>query len=170
MIFKLIGAAFIIASCGGFGLIIAINHKKEVRLLKALVDTISFMKCDLQYKYTPLPSLCRLAATFADGPICKYFEVLSEELNAQICPDTRSCCLNALSRIKDMPDSVNSILLTLSDTLGAFDLNGQLSGMDQAIDHANQLLDKLTFNQDQRLRSYQTLALCAGAALAILLV
>ena len=69
-----------------------------------------------------------------------------------------------------MPDSVNSILLTLSDTLGAFDLNGQLSGMDQAIDHANQLLDKLTFNQDQRLRSYQTLALCAGAALAILLV
>ena len=69
-----------------------------------------------------------------------------------------------------MPDSVNSILLLLSDTLGVFDLNGQLNGLDQAINQANQLLDKLTFDQDRRLRSYQTLALCAGAALAILLV
>ena len=83
---------------------------------------------------------------------------------------TKSCCLQALSRVKDMPDSVNSILILLSDTLGRFDLSGQLNGLDYAINQANQLLDKLTFDQDQRLRSYQTLALCAGAALAILLV
>ena len=170
MIIKLIGAAFIIASCGGFGLIIAFNHKKEVALLKSLIETISFIKSDLQYKCTPLPDLCRLAATFSKGSISNYFSVLSDELYAQICPETKSCCLNALSRIKDMPDSVIRILLLLSDTLGMFDLNGQLNGLDQAINQANQLLDKLTFDQDRRLRSYQTLALCAGAALAILLV
>ena len=170
MIIKIVGSALIIAACGGFGLIIAITHKKEVTQLKALIETISFMKCELQYKCTPLPVLCRSTAVFSNGLIRKYFEILFEELSAQIFPDTKSCCLNALARVRDLPDSVNTVILSLADTLGSFDLNGQLKGLDYAMNQAKQLLDKLTFDQDRRLRSYQTLALCAGAALAILLV
>ena len=170
MILKLIGAAFIIASCGGFGLIIAINHKKEVNILKCLIEAIFFMKSNLQHKCTPLPELCRLTAAFSNGDIRSYFQALSEELSAQIRPDTKSCCLSALCRTKDMPDSINTIVLLLADTLGLFDLNGQINGLDYAINQANQLLEKLTFDQERRLRSYQTLALCAGAALAIILV
>lgn len=62
------------------------------------------------------------------------------------------------------------LLLVLGRTLGRFDLEGQLKGIDGISREAAAELDRLTKNQDARLRSYQTLGLCAGAALAILLL
>ena len=68
------------------------------------------------------------------------------------------------------PRAVRNIILELSDTLGCFNLSGQLDGLVQAVRQAEKALNELTFEQDVRLRRYQTLGLCAGAALAILLM
>ena len=170
MIFKMIGAAFIILSCGGFGFALAAAHRKEVRVLRKLITAIGYMKCELQYHCTALPALCRKTGMCTDGPVGEYFLALYRELESQICPDVKSCSFHALSKVRDLPDSVRNAILELSDTLGLFDLDGQLRGLDYAGEQVEQALEKLSSNQEQRLRNYQTLGLCAGAALAILLV
>lgn len=170
MMFKLIGAALVILGCGSFGFVLAAAHRKEVHILRNLITALSYMKCELQFHKTSLPLLCRKTAACTNGPVGKYFNALAQELESQICPDVRSCSAHALSNTKELPTSVRACIQKLSNTLGAFDLKGQLNGLEYASRQAEQALDNLLQNQDQRLRNYQTLGLCAGAALAILLV
>ena len=69
-----------------------------------------------------------------------------------------------------IPDSLREELKLMGKTLGRFDLDGQLRGLESVKDDCIRALEKLSDNRDVRLRSYETLGLCAGAALAILLI
>ena len=168
--YKLFGAALIIIASGGFGLSMVIAHKKEVQCLRAILAALSYMKCELQFHSTPLPMLCRKTSGVISGPVKQYFIELSSELDDQICPEIQSCSAHALSKVRQLPKSSCEMILVLSRTLGAFDLAGQLEGIDRAANQTELVLERLSSGQEQRLRNYQTLSLCAGAALAILLV
>jgi len=67
-------------------------------------------------------------------------------------------------------DLVRGAAEELGGNLGRFDIPGQLRGLENTRKECCDKLQMLTQNNDSRLRSYQTLGLCAGAALAILLV
>ena len=170
MMYKLLGAGLVVIASGGVGLSMVVAYKNEVRCLRVILAALSYMKCELQFHSTSLPILCKKAAAVATGPVKQYFEELSNELDSQICPDIQSCSLHALSKVKQLPKTINEIIIDFSSTLGSFDLMGQLKGLDHSIEQAERMLEKLSAGQEQRLRNYQTLSLCAGAALAIILV
>jgi hypothetical protein len=62
------------------------------------------------------------------------------------------------------------VLRELGQSLGRFDLNGQLLGIAAVRNTCRSKLQQFEKNKEVRLRSYQTLGLCAGAALAILFI
>ena len=76
----------------------------------------------------------------------------------------------ALSSVEDIPKHTREALADMGKTLGRFDLSGQLKGLEQVRASCRAELESLRSNREPQLRSYQTLGLCAGAALAILLV
>jgi hypothetical protein len=78
--------------------------------------------------------------------------------------------MNAAVHRTDQSPLLKKLLLDLGRTLGHFDLDGQIQGIEAVRQEAVASLDKLTKDKEARLRSYQTLGLCAGAALAILLM
>lgn len=170
MSIKWIGAALIIAGCGGFGFSLAANYKRETKLLQSLLSVISHMGYELQYKLTPLPDLCRQAAKEAREPLREIFLNFARELDWQTAPDAGSCIAVAIRRSCSVPQSVKSILMRLGSTLGRYDLSGQLKELETIRTACEQELRVLTDNQNSRLRSYRTLGLCAGAAAAILLI
>lgn len=170
MNFKWIGAVLIIMGCGGFGLRIAAMHRREEATLRRLVSALDLMECELQYHLTPLPELCQLAAKESRGCVRSVLLILSEELESQIAPDVESCMRSALSRVQDMPTGTRRALSELGTTLGRFDLAGQLKGLEAVRSECRRELERMTVNKDVRLRSYQTLGFCAGAAVAILLI
>ena len=170
MIYKIIGFMFVVLACGGFGFSMVITHKKEVQLLHNMLSAVSYMHCELECRQTPLPDLCQKVSAFSQNRIGRFFSVLADELQNQIFPDPKSCTRNALLKMKGFPDSVCECIMKLADTLGVFSLSGQLQEFSRTEQLLQQQLDKLTFEQDIRLRNYQTLGLCAGAAIAILLV
>lgn len=165
---KILGAILVIAGCGGFGAAVASSHRKTELTLRRLSAALDFMECELQYRMTPLPELCRLCAGESAGFIRTVLTFLAEELENQILPDVKSCMNSALKKVPELPPSAAEILKELSKTLGRFDLNGQLKGIDSVRAMCCRELERLSQNREQRLRSYQTLGLCAGAALAIL--
>jgi stage III sporulation protein AB len=165
---KLIGAVLIIAGCGGVGFSMAAAHRREEQALRQLIRALDFMGCELQYRLTPLPELCRLAASESGGVISHVLLRLAFELEAQVAPDA-SCCMHAaLSQVKGLPTRAAKNLQLLGASLGQFDLQGQLTGIEASRKQCRRELDELTRDRDVRLRSYQTLGLCAGSALAIL--
>ena len=165
---KLIGAILIIAGCGSVGFSMAMSHRREENALRQLIRALDYMGCELQYHLTPLPDLCRSAAGESGGTISQVLLKLASELDAQIAPDASVCMNAAIGAVPKLPHKAGRILQTLGGTLGRFDLQGQLSGLDEARIQCRRELDGLTENRDVRLRSYQTLGLCAGSALAIL--
>lgn len=159
-----------IAGCGGFGFSLAANYRREAKLLQSLMSVISQMECELQYKLTPLPDLCRLAAKDAKDPLREIFLNLARELDWQTAPDSGSCMAAAIQRSCSVPRNVKNILFHFGASLGRYDLSGQLKDLETIRMECEQELKALTENQESRLRSYRTLGLCAGAAAAILLI
>lgn len=167
---KAIGIIFILAGCGGFGFKLAYAHIKEEKSLRTLIRVLDYMECELQYHMTPLPDLCKKAAAECDGMLQKVFYRLATSLEDRISPNVEQCMHLALSAVKDMPQLTLSAMDLLGKTLGRFDMEGQLKGLESVRQECRRNLNELMQNREVRLRNYQTLGLCAGAALAILLI
>lgn len=168
MTLKWIGAVFVIVGCGGVGFAMSAAHRRQERELCQLIAALDFMQCELQYRLTPLPDLCRLTAAQCKGNLRSFFLTLASEMEDQIAPEAYHCVNAALVKTSNLTVSVSEALRGLGRSLGRFDLNGQILGLENARHHCRSILEKLSENREIRLRSYQTLSLCAGAALAIL--
>ena len=165
---KWIGAIMIIAGCGGVGFNMALHHKKEESALRQIIRVMDMFCNELEYRLTPLPELFQLAAKVANGPVSRAFSVTASELEKQNEPNAAGCMSSALKQINDLPGKAAFALTDISRSLGEYDLSGQLQGIRAARESCQRQLNELESNRTQRLRSYQTLGLCAGAALAIL--
>lgn len=167
---KWIGAIFIIAGCGGCGFSVAAAGKREIRMLREFLRAVQFMECELQYKLTTLPELCRKAGNTTSGNVREVFVNLARELDWQTEPDAGSCMNEALKKSSGLPMRLHRMFFQLGATLGRFDLSGQLKDLKQISLSCEDALRECCQDQEIRFRSYRTLGLCAGAALAILLL
>ena len=170
MYIKLIGAVLVVASCGYCGFLVASNYRKQVTTLSQLVYLMDYMECELQYHYTPLPQLCRQTAAEGKGILRQIFHTLAICLEDQITPDVSICMEQTISHFAGCPSQTLEVLRLLGHSIGRFDMDGQLKALEYVRAECRKRLEKLTKNQDAKLRSYQTLGLCAGAALCILFI
>ena len=158
----------ILLGCGGVGFTVVAAYRRQVYALQQLIRVLEYMECELQYRMTPLPELCRSASQVCTGCVRSVLRQLSMELEAQIIPNAAACMHAAITRHSSIPERLLKCLERLGDSLGRFDLPGQLQGLGSVRKCAEFELEQLRQNQDVRLRSYQTLGLCAGAALVVL--
>lgn len=168
--YKWIGSVLVFAGCGGFGFSLALAHRKRERMLEKLCRMLTVMECELRYRLTPLPELCILAAQETEGVIKEILLRFSCELDRRISPDAASCMRQVLETIELSNRDIRNILMELGRSLGRFDLEGQLKGIDHVRKKCELLLNTTRQQQTERIRCYETLGLCAGAALVILLV
>lgn len=167
---KWIGALLIIGGCGMFGVSLAAAHRREEKALVSLISALDYMQCELQYRLTPLPDLCRQAGEQNKTQIGHVLLMLARELECQLSPDVESCMEAVLQSDMNLPGRSRVAFENLGRSLGRFDLDGQVRGLESVRTFCRTELEKLGKDRDVRLRSYQTLGLCAGAALAILMI
>lgn len=166
---KLIGAMMIVLCCGWFGFSMAGAHRREEEQLRQLIGALDYMHCELQYKQTPLPELCRQAAACCHkGTIQSFFQELGSQLQAQTQPTPNACVKAILGRSKRFPQLCQSALEALGASLGQFDLEGQLNSLEAVRTSSREKLAQHCLGKEAQRRSYQTLGICAGAALVIL--
>lgn len=170
MTVKFLGATLIILGCGYCGFSITAAYKREETALRQLIGALDFMQCELQYRMTPLPDLCRQAGIENKNQIGKFLINLADELESQISPDVYGCVRAALACMSDLPKRIVKAFEIMGTSLGRFDAEGQIRGLETVRAYCRSEIDVLSVNRDARLRSYQTLGLCMGAALAILFV
>lgn len=170
MSLKWIGAILIVCGCGGFGFVMAWNYNRSLSSMRQLLWALDYMESELEFRLTPLPELCRKTALQLSGSLKAVFMAFIQELESQIAPDASFCMKAALKRVPDLPKAAAEYLELLGSTLGQFDLQGQLRGMDALHTRCASELTQMEGMRSQRIRSYQTLGLCAGAALAILFI
>lgn len=167
---RLIGAVLIVVSCGGFGFCIAASYRRELAMLRSVVYMTEMMESELSYRMLPLPELCKKVGKRVGGSTGKVLDRVAKELDHQIQPDALSCMHSVLSGMKDLPVSVRRLLVKLGSTLGQYDLSGQLQGLRSVRESCCRMILRMEQNRDNKTRTYQTLGLCAGTALVIVLI
>lgn len=168
--YELLGASLIVGGCGSFGICLGAAARREVKELEGLLRVLDLMENQLQYRLTPLPELCRMAGKEASGTVGRVFAALARELDRQTAPEVAGCMNAALREQAGLSPEVGRALGALGRDLGRFDLPGQLRGLERARSRCGKRLEEVRNNRLARLREYRTLGLCAGAALAILLL
>ena len=159
MTLQWIGAVLIVVGCGGTGFSMAAHYKREEAALRQLIRALEFMICELEYRLTPLPDLCRRVAQFSTGAVAKTFSKLATELEAQIAPDAASCMRAALAGVKELPSMTGQAMLQLGLSLGRFDVQGQRASLQQVQEDCREKVRHLVENKSSRIRCYQTLGL-----------
>ena len=170
MIGKIMGAILIVTGCGGFGFTLTATHRKEENGLRQLVSLLDYMQCELQYRLTPLPDLCRQVGNTDRNQISRFFGILADELDREVLADVQSCFHASMGQITPLPTKTANALEILGNTLGRFDVEGQIRDLEGVREYCRVELKAMAENKENRLRCYQTLSICAGAALAILFV
>lgn len=168
MIFRIVGAAFIISACGGFGFLLSVAHKKEVRALYSFINALDTMECELLYKQTALPDLCREIAATQTGAVKQLFALLGDELNSQIRPNVASCIQAVVSRTENLSPTIMEAFISMGKSLGRYDIEGQLLETRALRAEIHRKLENLRQDQSIRVKNYRTFGLCAGIALVIL--
>lgn len=170
MAMKYIGAFCVMIACSWWGITLAKGYTRQVMMLNQLRSALQMMKWELSYRCTPLPDLCAAAADGTSGLLRKVFHMLSETLEAGSEADAYACMRITVRKNDRLPPKVSRILLCLGKTLGRYDLEGQLQGMDQVIAACEQAYCGLEKDRKERTKSYKTLGICAGAALVVLFI
>lgn len=167
---KWFGAIFVMIACGSYGFLMAAYHRKCIQQFRNLIAALQYMESELQFRNTSLPQLCHLVGQQHYGKVSQIFQVLANELESQISPNAGNCMSATLDKLEGIDPALCEVLKELGNTFGRFDAEGQVRGMESIRNLCQEKLQNLSQNMDSRLRSYQTLGLCAGAAIAILFV
>ena len=170
MSLKIIGAVLIIATCGGVGISMAATHRRDEKGLRSLIGALNLMECELQFRLTALPELCRNSASAQKGEVGQVLDRLAMELDGQVAPDVETCMEAAIGEFPKLSPRMRRNLQNLGHSLGKFDLNGQLKGLAEVRSQCALELNEMSTGREIRLRGYQTLGFCVGAALAILFI
>lgn len=170
MISKAVGAFFVVIGCGSLGFLTAQKERKTVKELAAFQDGLIRIKIELQYRLLPLPCIFRTSGKYSDGIVGQAFLIFADEMDSQRHTDLMSCMVSTLERLPQIGAEVRELFLYLGNNIGNLDLENQLNGITQV----EKLCEKERKQKEemiaQRKRYYETLGLCAGAALAIILV
>ena len=169
MIVRVIGAVFLVTGCGGVGLMMGFHYRREIRMLRALFASLQEMEWELKYRLTPLPELCGVAAAASEGTLRELYSNLKHRIETGVYAEI-SGCMNQLLQTMDIPNSVKKCMKELGKCLGRYDLEGQLQGIEAVKTECQNFLEELEIHRSERLRSYQTLGLCAGVSLVIIFV
>jgi hypothetical protein len=73
-----------------------------------------------------------------------------------------------MNHVHDIPQRLRRILDIFSESLGCYDLDGQLLQIAAVRQESILLLEQMQTEGKERIRNDQTLGICAGAGLAIL--
>lgn len=167
---RLFGIAIIFSVCVYLGIQYANTYRRDASLLRQLCLHIETMICMLRQEQSTLPEVFTRLEQEASSPLNQVFWNIGQAFAQQLYPDAGGCMASAISKVRNLPSNTREALTEFGHTLGRFDLDGQIRGAETVLQRAKDKLAGLERNADQRIRTYRAFGLCAGAALAILLI
>lgn len=170
MTLKIAGAILVVLASAGFGFCMSAHRRREIRLIRDILRALVYMESELRYKLASLPELFEKTAVITQGTIGKLLNTIARSMEQQADTDISSLVNNALDHCIDLPESCYSLITQLGKTLGCFGLEGQASELQVLQEQCKQLLEKKTTERDKYVRCYETLGICCGAALVIILL
>lgn len=162
------GVAFIVISAGSVGFQMAALLRKKCDLLNQILKALQLLRNEIAVCGTPLPQAFALLAASCNGALESLFGSTAREMDKNRWTTPHDAVSNALEPLRE--PLLGEIFLPLAKNLGKYDLDAQLQGIETAKLQAEQRLQEMEQERKIKSRTYQTLGVCTGLAVAILLI
>ena len=168
---KILGAALIVMAASGAGLSMAHSVRHEERCLEQLTRVLEMMLCEIPGRLSSVQELFVRAQECVSGVLKAFFQFCAQQTLAQSEPEI-SCIMDlALDRYEErLPTPCIVLLRQMGQVLGAYDAQEQVEVLSALSERAASALTNLRAGKADRCRSYEVLGVCAGCALAIILL
>ena len=169
---KLIGVIFVILSSGTVGFRLARQLRQRCTMLRQLQSGLHVLKNEIAFCASPLPKAFARVAASLDGPMAEVFAKVSGSMD-------KHCWLTPFSAFRQalrdavgirQEDKIRTILLELAGKLGQYDLDSQMQGIELAMNRLEEERQNAEQERSVKSRTYETLGICAGLAVAIILL
>ena len=129
------------------------------------------MLCEIRGSLTPAQQLCERAQTVCRGQLRELLRDVAAGIGAWEAADVGQIMEAALIRqARQLPVSCVCHLRELGEILGRYDCDGQLQALQALSARVGDSIERLQQGKADRCRSYEVLGVCAGCALAIILL
>lgn len=168
---KWFGAALVTAACGTAGLGFAAATRTALRQLAAWITALECLDSEARCRMTPLPEVFAQLAQNGERAVAAFFAVCAETMRRDRTLGVPLVFRQALEQTRglELTGQTRQTLLNLAVSLGRFDLEGQSRAIALAVDRLRQEQRTLQAGAAARCRSYETIGVCAGLALAVIL-
>ena len=166
---RLLGAALVTLSASLVGFGFARGVRRQCAQLEGLLWALDFMQAELSSRLTPLP---QLLSACRQRDVALFFEAAGRALSVPpgcTVPVSFKRGFQASPGLSPGQEAVQT-LYGLSTALGRFDLESQLAAIERAKGSITSVLLQLQAQKRARCRSYETIGICAGLALAVILL
>ena len=169
-LYRVIGALLIIVCSTLAGRKKVMDDKNNIKLVSEYIKALNIMICELKFRRTPLPSLCAFVSERTNGAVSKVFKLLEQELNFQVMPDVMTCCHTVIGKCSGLPARLKELFIMGGESLGVFDMDGQIDQLRYVKNIAEKILEDDRKRYERFGRTAQTLWICGGIALAVILI
>ena len=169
---RIIGAGLVVLSASAVGFGFARAVRLQCAQLEGLLWALEFMKSEMSAHLTPLPGIFGMLGSCRQKDVALFFTAAADALGTPpgcTLPVSFKRGFEASQSFRPGETAVQT-LYALSAGLGRFDLESQLAAIEQAKGHITRALLNLQAQKPGRCRSYETIGVCAGLALAVILL
>lgn len=166
-----IGFVLVVSGAAATGMTMAANVKRTVNLLREWVNILREMRSEIEFHLTPLGELCGILADGASAPIKNILYSVEKKLSDVPGRPAGIQMRESLSvNGQGIPVELKKIIIDLFDALGRQDVYAQIRAIDMAQQRTQSALQSLESEKKDRCRTYRVISVCAGIAIAVILI
>lgn len=139
--------------------------------LRQILKVMELMQCEIQSRLTPTKELCEMAAGICRGGLRDVFQATAQRIELQTDGNVGEIMEAVLIRYGNLlPISCICRLRELGGILGAYEVQEQTQALEALSGRVSVSIEELRQGRAERCRSYEVMGVCAGCALAIILL
>lgn len=169
--FRFLGAIFIIGGAAAGGIIISANVKQSIKLHYDWLQILQLFHSEIEFKLTSMSDLC-IQVMECSSPVFK--NIFNSMYVSLVDAPGKSIGVQMHHAIDayggSLPKELKKIMTELFDVLGHQDVYAQLRAIDYAKYRTNIVLNSLEKDKTEKSHSYRVIGVCAGVAIAIVLL
>ncbi len=167
---KLVGMIFILAASGSVGIRMAAAMRRRCGLFRQFLAALHVLQNEITFCATPLPQAYALAAVSSEGVVARLFSHMAKEMDRRrwLTPQAALAAAWSMEPALTQEEALHTVLQSMASGLGKYDRDSQSQTLEMTKKRLEALLYEAEQERHARSKTYETLGICTGLAMAIL--
>jgi stage III sporulation protein AB len=173
MILKVIGGILILTACGLLGIAVANRYSLRPKNIRRFRSSVQMLETEIIYGCTPLPQAFGNISTKVEGPLKKFYSMISDDLLRGVSyslDEVWSRAVQILIMDTSLSNADSELIVNFGKVLGSSDREDQKKHFELFYLQLKQNEEVADEERNKNEKMYKTLGFLSGLVIFILLV